>query len=66
MALLLFVISGLLATPWKAPNYFSLIVGLARSLLRDATVNVSKIASRPSPLYPIRKVVLCMSFKAKM
>ena len=32
MALLLFVISGLLATPWKAPNYFSLIVGLARSL----------------------------------
>ena len=45
MALLLFVISGLLATPWKAPNYFSLIVGLARSSLRNATVNLASMSS---------------------
>ena len=43
MALLLFVISGLLATPWKAPNYFSLIVADAnypRSINCDVPVRV--------------------------
>jgi hypothetical protein len=43
MALLLFVISGLLATPWKAPNYFPLIVADAnypRSINCDAPVRV--------------------------